>query len=338
MEKSFNIKSSFKAFTIIELMVGIFVTIIAIGTFFKLYTNSVKAERSTNLRSSVSLLGDQIIENISNSIRLLGLNSDYADFNLGTIITASDGGAGGETVTFNFFSPYGGPITQLSADAVAAGAGCTFSITGSSALHAGLASVQLMTQGGVYVGTGLSFPANAITSATIVDSAGAAFAGDCATAFPKGTLLTGPNNEYQLKYINGGATTSITLHNASTGENVVNFSSDATTAYKVPFFVFQFLREYEIAGVLRREWVTDITDPIELQQVKAIRIGFVMLSTRDRTKKKVSTAGLGTTIDFCPFDGMCYSLNDLNKTAYVFRRVIHIRNFDYLQRNSEIEY
>ena len=344
MGQQFKMKM-FKAYTILELMVGIFVTLAAVGTFFKLYTNSIKAERSTNIRTSVSLLGDQMIENISNSIRLLGLNNEYIEFDPGlgvpgTIINDADGGSGTDTVNFNFFSPYGGPISQLSEDSSGA-APCVFKINESAAIHSGLPSIQLIANTGVYVGTGLTISGNTITPSTLRNKSGTDFAGVCATTFPAGTLITGPNSNYTLTYVNGGAITMVTLNNATTGENVVNFSSSATSAYQVPYFVFQFLREYVEAGVMRRTWVSEIDEaasPGFLQDVKAIRVGFVMLSNIDRTKKKVATSGLSTTINFCPFEGMCYPLNDINKTAYVFRRVIHIRNFDYLKRNSEIDY
>lgn len=342
----------FKAFTMIELMVGIFVTLAAIGTFFKLYTNSIKAERSTNLRSSVALVGDQMIENIANSIRLLGLNNEYIDFNPGvgvpgSIILDSNGGSGTDAISFRFRSPFGGPIAQLSEAATGAGP-CTFKIkeSGSGAFHTGLMYVNLMANNGIYTGTTVTPISMNGTTVTIVTSAlkdrnGADFAGDCATTFPAGTLITGPNNDYSLTYVNGGATTIVKLSNATTGEDIVDFESDANSAYKVPYFVLQFQREYMDGVTMRREWVSEIDEtasPVFLQDVKAIRLGFVMLSNVDRTKKKVSTAGLSTTVDYCPFEGMCYALNDINKTAFVFRRVIHIRNFDYLKRNADIVY
>ncbi|HPS31108.1 MAG TPA: hypothetical protein PLZ43_12690 [bacterium] len=342
MRKPLSVIKAIKAFTIIELMVGIFVTILAVGTFFKLYTNSLKAERSTNLRTSVSLYGDQMIESISNSIRLLGLNNEYVDFDPGssapgTIITSAIGGSGNDVVTFSFRSPYGGPISQLSLPASGSGT-CTFTIGGSTALHSGINSVQLMSNKGIYLATG-SISGNVFTSATLKDRSGANFSGNCATDFPAGTLITGSNNNYTLTYVNAGADTTVTLNNATTGESIINFSSNAQSAYQIPYFVFQFLREYTLPGnKMYREWVTTITDPVELQQVKAIRVGFVMLSTIDRTKKKVATAGLSTTLSFCPFENMCYNLNDINKTAYVFRRVIYIKNFDYLKRNADISY
>jgi hypothetical protein len=108
----------------------------------------------------------------------------------------------------------------------------------------------------------------------------------------------------------------------------------------MPYFVLEFLREFDDGtGVIRREWFSNIDEdvnPADLQQVRAVRIGFVLLSDADRIKKKVASADAGITTQYCPFDLMCYSLTDQNKTAYVFRRVIHIRNYDYLAINAGI--
>lgn len=346
----------FKAFTIIELMVGIFVTIAAIGTFFKLYTNSVKAQRVTNIRSSVVLVGDQMVDSIANSIRLLGLDNEYTDFDPGagvpgTIILNSTGGEGDDSVTFQYLSPYGGPIAQLAQDATGAGA-CVFLVKkdSSAAFHTGLMSVNLMSNSGIFIGTVASITETTVSgeavyqiaTSAVVDRAGSPLAAACSVAFPRGTLLTGPNSNYVLNYVKSGTDTLLRLNNTTTGENIVNFNSTANSAVSVPFFVLQFLREYiDPGGNMRREWFTSInaaTSPDFLKEVKAVRVGFVLVSNIDRTKKKVATAGTATTVQYCPFENMCYDLNDVNKTAFVFRRVIHIRNFDFLQRASQIVY
>lgn len=336
-----NMKKN-SGFTILELMVSIFVTLIALGTFFKLYTNSVKNERSINLRTSVANIGDQIAETISNPIRLLALNNDYDDWGSGSVIVGTDGGDGIDAVSFRFFSPYGGPITKISQDTVG-NAPCSISVYNTAATHSGVNSLQLMTKEGVYTATGVTYnPANSrFDVSAILDPEGNNYAGDCPSLFPKGTLVTGVNNQYLLTYVNGGANTIIRLQNVDTGEIILDFNNNANTSYSVPFFVFQFQREYTIAGLMRRDWVTNINpamNPTEVQQIKAIRFGFVMVSNKERINKKDASAGLATTVNYCPFEGVCYAHNDLNKSAYVFRRVIHIKNFDYLQRNSEITY
>jgi len=333
-------------FTIIELMVSIFVTLIALGTFFKLYTNSVKSERSINLRTSVAHIGDQIAESISAPIRLLGLNNVFNDWSTGVVIVATNGGSGTDSVSFRFFSPYGGPITKLSLDPIGNAPSCPLYVYNSASIDTGINSLQLMSSHGVYTATGVTYSVlggkNTFTPSAILEPDGVTpYTGACIDLFPKGTLVTGRNNEYLLTYINGGANTIVRLQNVTTGERIVDFDNNANSSYKVPFFVFQFQREYIVGGLMRREWVSEIdgmANPDYVKEIKAIRFGFVMLSMKDRTNKKVATAGLATTISFCPFEGMCYSHNDLNKTAYVFRRLIHIKNFDYLQRNSGVTY
>lgn len=335
--------NKFKGFTIIELMVSIFVTLLALGTFFKLYTNSVKSERSINLRTSVAHIGDQIAESISAPIRLLGLNNVYADWDNGAVIVNTNGGSGIDFISFRFISPYGGPITKLSEDPFG-NAPCPLVVYNSASIDSGVNTLKLMSSHGVYTATGVTFNngSNTFNVGEILQPDNTTYAGDCATLFPKGTLVTGRNNEYLLTYTNGGANTIVRMQNVTTGEMIINFDNNTDSAYRVPFFVLQFQREYiDAGGTMRREWVTEIdgmANPDHVKDIKAVRFGFVMLSMKDRTDKKVATSGLGTSIDFCPFEGMCYSHNDLNKTAYVFRRQIHIKNFDYLQRNSGIAY
>ncbi|MBR4489167.1 hypothetical protein IKP13_00850, partial [bacterium] len=65
-----------RAFTIIELMVSIFLTITVIASFYKLYEASLKTERTSSIRVSVNLLGEQIMDTLANSMRLIGLNGE----------------------------------------------------------------------------------------------------------------------------------------------------------------------------------------------------------------------------------------------------------------------
>ena len=56
-----------RAFTILELMVSIFITITIIASFYKLYDSSLKTERSSSVRVSVNLLGEQILDTVAES-------------------------------------------------------------------------------------------------------------------------------------------------------------------------------------------------------------------------------------------------------------------------------
>jgi len=331
----------------IELMVGIFITLAAVGTFFKLYNNSMKTNRNVAVRTSVNLLGSQMIDTVSNSIRLLGLNADYNDFDPGagipgTIIIDSDGSSGTDSASFRFFSPYGGPITKLSAVPLDNDKGCIFTILNSSAIDSGMTEVNLISKSGVYKGTvsEIRFSDNQI----VISKTDPVFAGPCADFFPVGTLLTGPNNEYLLTYVKGVDNTFmkfVRILPSGTQQVQIDFSSLKNPAYQMPYFVLQFLREYDDGVVVKRKWFSEIDEtgaPDELKQIKAVRIGFVLLSDIQRVKKKGSGADPTISSSYCPFENMCYTLDDFNKSAYVFRKTIHIRNFDYLGINSGISY
>ncbi len=331
-------------FTIIELMVSIFITITVVGTFFKLYTNSVKTQRNTAVRASVNILGEQMMETIASSIRLLGLTSGYLDYNpgggvSGTIILDANGSDGVDSsASFRYISPYGGPITKLSIPATGTDGACTLTLINSASVHSGMGTVNLISNVGIHQATVASINGNVIVTSAM----NPAIAGNCSVFFPEGTLITGPNNDFHLTYVKG-ANTQLTLIStlpSGSSDTYVNFNSNNNPTYQMPYFVLEFLREFDDGtGVIRRQWFSNIDEdvnPDQLQQVRAVRIGFVLLSDADRVKKKVATADAGITTQYCPFDLMCYSLTDQNKTAYVFRRVIHIRNYDYLAINAGI--
>jgi len=326
-------------FTMIELMVGIFVTLSALATFYALYTNSLKSHRNTNVRIAVNILGEQMIETIASSIRLIGLNNMYADYDpgatiQGTIIIDSDGGSGTDAVSFRYMSPYSGPITKVSSVSGNNGA-CIYNIVNSTSLHSEIDSVHLFTRNGILRGT---VPPGGISGNQITTTATTpVFAGPCLNAVPLGTLLTGPDNTFLLTYVNTGTNTILRLERvlaAGATEIYVDFDSANNPDYEIPFLVLEFMREYDDGGTIKREWFTSMSDAEELKQVKSVRIGFVIVSQQDRVKKKVATSDPGITNNYCPFDNRCYSLTDLNKTAYVFRRVIHMRNYDYLGRQQ----
>ena len=302
-------------------------------SFYALYSNSLKSHRNTNVRIAVNILGEQMIETIASSIRLMGLNDEFLDYDpgagvQGTIIISADGGSGTDAVNFQYMSPYGGPITKLSAVSGNAGE-CTYTVLNGSSLHADLDAVTLFSSNGIFQSTVTSVTDNVIdTSATTP-----AFAGPCSDIFPVQTLLTGPNNNFVLTYINGGANTLLNLvRNAATPETYVDFNSLNNPDYQIPFLVLEFMMEFNDGTIVRREWFPLINNPEELKLVKAVRIGFVIVSQQDRVRKKDASSDPGIANNYCPFDDRCYSLTDLNKTAYVFRRIIHMRNYDYLGR------
>lgn len=319
-------------FTMIELMVGIFVTLSALATFYALYTNSLKSHRNTNVRIAVNILGEQMIETIASSIRLMGLNNEYMDFSSGSIIIDSDGGSGNDAVNFRYLSPFGGPIAKIY-EVSGDNGNCTYKIVNSASLDSEIDSVHLFTRNGILRGT---VPSGGISGDQIQTTATTpVFAGPCADTVPLGTLLAGPDNTFLLTYVNTGTRTILRLERVLAGggtEAYVDFDSDNNPDYQMPFLVLEFLREFNDGTITRREWFPLINDPVQLGDVKSVRIGFVVVSQQDRVKKKVASSDPGITSNYCPFDNRCYSLTDLNKTAYVFRRVIHIKNYDFLGR------
>ncbi|MGI6394154.1 MAG: PilW family protein [bacterium] len=333
-----ELKNKQSGFTIIELMVSLFITLTVIATFFKLYTNSIKIERTTAIRASVPLQGEQIMESISNAIRLIGLASDYYDYSpvsgSGEVILEAKGGVGPTNISFQFKSPYGGPVTTLAKAEGGSGA-CTFTVESTAALHSGLKEVVVISNSAIHVGQVTS-----VTGDVIITSGMSPSVDNCSVAFPEGTLITGPNNDFKLSYINSGSTTMLSLAAYEGGvatEDYVNFDSTKGPGYQIPFMVLQFLKEYQKGGNIVREWFSEFPDPAtELKQVKAVRVGFVLVSEQERVRKKVASADAGITTEHCLFDSLCYSLNDQNKTAYSFRRLIYLRNYDYLAINARI--
>lgn len=333
-------------FTIIELMVSIFVTIIAVGTFYKLYNNSVRSEKAVNSRVSISIKGEHIIDTISSHLRLAGLASEYevdgtGEWDATSVMQAYDGGSGIDSVNVRFFSPYGGPVAKLNSAASGATPPCTLNITGSTAIHSGITSLRLITGDGVFSANVSSINEGQIVIQSILDRDNNTFSGDCATRFPEGTLITGPDSDFGITYTNsGGGVTSLQLFDFTANRDVLDYSSDANSPDQITLFIFQFLREYtDAGGSRRRTWFTAINNATELSEVKAVRIGIVMLSNKDRILQKSSSPVSALSAKYCPFiDGECFTLTNPNRNAYVFRRVIHLRNFDYLKRNSLISY
>ncbi|MBO4705684.1 MAG: prepilin-type N-terminal cleavage/methylation domain-containing protein [Spirochaetaceae bacterium] len=347
-----NVK--FKAFTIIELMVSIFITMIIIASFYKLYDTSAKAERASSISVSVNLLGEQILDTIADSVRFIGLNSQISDFGLysdsangvNTIIRTA------EPLTFKFLSPYGGPITKLAEKATGPYPNCNFKIYNSAALNGAIHSFYLHTQDGVFEtaritgSTGYNVTYNNYTaefsSAGFESAAGSDLAGmDCGQIFPAGTLITGNDRLYTLQYNSYGSLIlcsqdkTVVSDDLANCEYVVNFNPSATgQTYSIPKFTIQYLREYKETGTENSKMVWTKHAQSFRKDIVAVRFGFVITSTKDRNK-------VGTTTDkntYCIFGdeasegestndcgGDSYD-SDPNNTSYVFRRVVYLSN------------
>lgn len=190
MKKSY----SSKAFTLIELMVSIFITITIIASFYKLYNASVKTERSASIRVAVNLMGEQMIDTIAETVRLIGLNSSEVDF-LGDstagllpniILSAKEN----ELV---FFSPFGSPITKVKG-ATGNFPSCTFTLFNSAAFHSGVTKLYFHNQDGVFKTSAMSAPSPSGDEVTVTATFDASGSGLCKDIFPNGSLVTGDRN------------------------------------------------------------------------------------------------------------------------------------------------
>ena len=352
-----NRNGNLKAFTIIELMVSIFITMIVIASFYKLYDTSAKAERSSAIRVSVNLLGEQMLDTIADSVRFIGLNSKVSDFNTYPSSPSDTAAVNDDTTiirqaqqgTFQFLSPYGGPITKLK-EAVGDSyyPNCTFKIYNSAALNGKINSFYLHTQDGIFetsrmaAGTGYTityddYEASFTTENGFESAPKSGLDGKaCKDIFPVGTLISGTDRRFTLKYDNG----SLYLYaqdKTETGDAeetktyMVQFKqNEAGQTYAMPYFTVQYLTETKVGTDVERTWKTDAQT--YRKDIIAVRFGFVLTSTKDRNKVGTYSGEKNT---YCVFgDGSandCYELSDPNKTAYVFRRIVYLSNHRLLK-------
>ncbi len=348
-----------KAFTIIELMVSIFITITIIASFYKLHSVSVKTERSSSIRVAVNLMGEQMLDTIAESIRLTGLNSVKDDYTADT----AGGTAGiiryaGEQKLV-FLSPFGSPITK-----VAAVSGtfptCTFRLFNSAAFNYNVSKLYFHNQDGFFKTSslgegGLSYSDDGVTLTTGGFDSGSYSGEACQKVFPVGSLVTGEDFIYTLEYVNTGNTNKLTLHYkkesdtsvASLGNALVNFNyaDNTNTSYSMPKFVLEYL--VETCDALKNcvtTWTTPkngkhLSDD-DIRGIVAVRFGFVLLSRKDRVYNgKAEVSGLP---QYCIFSDKnatenyyCYPLTDLNYTASVFRRVVYLSNYRFLKDQTK---
>jgi type II secretory pathway pseudopilin PulG len=351
-----------KAFTIIELMVSIFITITVIASFYKLYEASLKTERTASIRVSVNLLGEQILDTVADSMRLIGLNGEVGDLQttdpaFGILRGTPVGGTGKSHVSFTYISPYGSPITKLQESASEGPfPACTFKLFNSAAFHKNITKLYIHNQQGVYVTKKVGAPSysgnNAIvTSETFFnpDDDGdkwnwmtADKDKTCAQRFPAGTLVSGEDFFYSLTYTYPNTLTlAYKVLDASgnpTGawNSVIDFEYDSdkdNETFQIPFFVLQFLKESIDGDAESRTWVSTFSTD-ERNDIIAVRFGFVVLSRKDRVTVKDASAAPAMSNKYCVFNdntNNCYELTNPNYTASVFQRVVYLANFRLLK-------
>ena len=377
-------------FTILELMVSIFITITIIASFYKLYEASLKTERSSSIRVSVNLLGEQMLDAVAESIRMIGLNSQKSDLDasysdttgtgtslkgifLQQTLTGIVGTAG--TATLKYLSPYGSPITKVS-NIPTVGSnfpdGCkTVKLFNSAAFHKNVKQFNFHTQYGILTASAASAedggenPSDApsvvirdneieLQNLNFVTVPSGTSGKSCNDVLPAGTLVTGEDFIYTLKYTKtaGGegseSSNSLVLSYANkdtpttVAGTLINFQynpSGNNNIYSMPHFVLQFLREKKNAdNTFTRTWVTSVNFA-DLAEVIAVRFGFVILSKKERIYQgDGSPTGTGTALPkYCIFDETdCYELPNLNYTASVFRRVVYLANFRLLKDSTSM--
>ena len=334
-----NNNVGFKAFTIIELMVSIFITMIVIASFYKLYDTASVAERSSSIRVSVNLLGEQMLDTISDSVRLIGLNSKVKDFD------SYETGVDVETTviknagpdTFQFRSPYGGPITKLAEAATGTYPNCSFKIYNTAALNGNITSFYLHNQDGIYetrkIESGYkqisyddyfaSFTIDGFESVPQGDCGGcnpegegecvaACSDGDCKKLFPAGTLISGADRLFTLYFNNGSLllctqdtdtfTEGYSENNCIVKFKSVNAGNDyKAQTYEMPRFMIQYLVEQKSGNSFTASWVNNANVNNFRKNIIAVRFGFILVSTKDRNK--VGGKYSGTTNEYCIFGG-----------------------------------
>lgn len=354
---------SAKAFTIIELMVSIFITVTIIASFYKLYDASVRTERSASIRVAVNLMGEQMIDTIAESIRLMGLNSVKSDY---LESTGADGNVGiirhaGE-YKFVYLSPYGSPITKVKT-AESNFPSCKFKLFNTAAFYNGVNKLYFHNEDGFFktvsVGTPTYLSDGIQVIVTFSENDKYNTIG-CEQVFPEGSLVTGEDFVYTLEYTSGGtgSTNSLTLSYAKessavgvTDGTLVDFSynpENNNNYYSMPKFVLEYLvescTEENETVVCQRNWKTPKSSVLEAEDVKgmiAVRFGFILLSRKERVYSGSDTPGSLPT--YCIFksdndqDYYCDTLPSLNYTASVFRKVVYLANYRFLKDQTPVE-
>lgn len=351
----------FKAFTIIELMVSIFITITIIASFYKLYEASLRTERSASIRVAENLMGEQILDSLSESFRLIGLNSVASDFrdDGNGIIRKID--TEQSIMEFEYLSPFGSPVTKVAVSpSTPISDGCEFKLFNSASFYKSIDKLYFHNQNGLYETSQISssnvtYGEDGVTVKVSGFNGTAPGSGSdtCRDVFPVGSLVTGEDFIYNLKYNPSLSDNYLKLDykkKDNSGEgNLINFSYKSNKSdnfYIMPKFVIEFLGEWECGKDICRKWLPNGTDypKDHIKDIVAVRFGFVLLSKKER----ISKGDKGSTTDmprYCIFsvdtgsnNKYCYQFdnlkNSLSYTASVFSRVVYLSNYRYLKDHA----
>lgn len=341
-------RRSTDGFTLLELMIAIGLTLFVVGTYLRFFSHTARYEANNTLKTSAMLKGEYIADTLENAIRLIGLSNTSLDFRTGTIVASANGAAvsvtdGGylsDMVIFDFVSPWGGPVTSTKGTPLGTAPNCTLFPANLNSILGGNQSFNIITKDGKYAATASIDPNDQgqIPLLSLTPSA----SGSCDALFPaEGTIITGPNRQYSLRYVNGTFSLSYTIPPDTTTFFVFSYPQE-----EIPFLTLQFLTETVAGnGTITRTWTDNITDcswgtyPTDppypaCSTIKAVRFGFVVTAKGER----VGSSGTNA-FNYCFFqDGannnVCYSASpNTGKRYAAFSRVVHLRNYDYLKQH-----
>ncbi len=337
-----------QGFTLIELMIAIGLTLFVVGTYLRFFGHTARYEANNTLKTAAMLKGEYIADTLENAIRLIGLSNTSLDFRTGAIIASANGAAvsvtnGGyltDIVYFTFISPWGGPVTSTKGTPLGVAPNCTLFPSNLNSILSGNQSFNIITRDGKYVATASIDPDDQgqIPFLSLTPSV----SGSCASLFPaEGTIITGPNRQYSLTYLNGMISLSYTIPPDTTTFSVFSYPQE-----EIPFFTLQFLTEtVALNGTITRAWTNEVSDcswgtypadppyPV-CSTIKAIRFGFVVTARSDRVESTGTNA-----FSYCFFqdstgNDVCYSAApNTGKRYAAFSRVVHLRNYDYLKQH-----
>ncbi len=333
-------------FTLIELMVGIVLTVMVTATFFRFFDHMTTASTSNSYKTATIVRGDVLLDSFGQAVELSGLTTTNAEFlsSVPRVILESQGTISGtESVSFVFTSPFGGPITKVSEETNVSGIApnCQFAVLGTAANSNTIRQIRIITKDDIYYGNVQYFNNGwVLLKDPLLQSNGTGHVvgSDCKTIFPEGAIVTGPNYFYRLKW---SPTTALkferVLQPIPFSYDASTFSSGSETLFDVPhelvpLVILQFLRLDPISGSEvwedGRSYATE-----DYRDVKAVRIAIVLLpqEARDLRGESDSTS----TMQFCPFESAhCYTVVGVSRVPMMFKKVIYVRNIDYLQKNQ----
>ncbi|MCK5807709.1 hypothetical protein KAH37_01860 [bacterium] len=328
-----------KAFTLIELMLGIVLSVMVLATFFRFFAHVNTAEKNNNYKSSNLARGASSLQIFADATRLIGLTTTNLEFVSAAprIIQETLGTTdGNDNVVFTFNSVFGGPITKILDEPTS----CTLRIERTAAIASNpLTSLRIATKDDVYyVGYGW-INSDRVSITTKRASNGANVSAPCQALFKKGDLVTGPNYFYRLTWVKNANLKFQRIFQP------VPFSFDPTTTFgagrevlldipagQVKLVILQFLTQD--TTTLEEIWENGLAYTIDdYRDIKAVRIAVVLLPRTSKDLKGASSTGPSQTI--CPFSDLgCVTLNDLSRPPIVFKKVIYLKNLDYAKRSA----